>query len=55
MTWTAAGKSAWEVSCILNISANTANKHISSATRKLDTVNKTQAVAEALRRGEIHI
>ena len=55
MSWTAAGKSAWELSCILNISANTANKHISAATRKLNAVNKTQAVAEALRRGEIHI
>jgi LuxR family quorum sensing-dependent transcriptional regulator len=53
IAWTAAGKSAWEVSCILGIAKDTVNKHAASAARKLNASNKTQAVAEAIRRHEI--
>ncbi|MEW6644983.1 MAG: LuxR family transcriptional regulator [Pseudomonadota bacterium] len=53
IAWTAAGKSAWETSCILGIAVDTVNKHAASAARKLNATNKTQAVAEAIRRHEI--
>lgn len=53
MTWTAAGKSAWETSCILGIAVDTVNKHVASASCKLRAVNKAQAVAEAIRLHEI--
>ncbi|MBR1217852.1 autoinducer binding domain-containing protein [Bradyrhizobium sp. U87765 SZCCT0131] len=53
MAWTAAGKSAWETSCILGIGVDTVNKHVGSASRKLRAINKTQAVAEAIRLHEI--
>lgn len=55
LTWAAVGKTAWDTGRILQISTDTVNKHIASAMRKLDSFSKTQAVAESLRRGEIHI
>lgn len=51
LRWTAAGKTNWEISIILSISASTVAKHIESATRKLGCVNKPHAVAEAMRAG----
>ena len=53
LQWTAAGKTTWEIAGILEISPNTVDGYIASATDKLDAVNRTQAVAEALRRGFI--
>lgn len=53
LAWAAAGKSSWEIGRILSISNDTANKHIAAAIRKMGASNKTQAVAEALRRREI--
>ena len=53
LVWTAAGKTTWEIAGILAISQNTVDGYIASATRKLGAVNRTQAVAEALRRGFI--
>lgn len=53
LQWTAAGKTTWEIAGILEISPNTIDGYISSAADKLDAVNRTQAVAEALRRGFI--
>ena len=53
LQWTAAGKTTWEISGILAISQNTIDGYISAAARKLGAVNRTQAVAEALRRGLI--
>lgn len=50
LQWTAAGKTTWEISAILRISQNTIDGYIASATRKLGAVNRTQAVAVALRR-----
>jgi LuxR family transcriptional regulator, quorum-sensing system regulator BjaR1 len=55
ITWTAMGKSAWEIGHILGIAADTVNKHVSGASRKLGTVNKTQTVAEAIRLQEISL
>lgn len=53
LQWTAAGKTTWEIAGILEISQNTVDGYISTAGRKLGAVNRTQAVAEALRRGLI--
>ena len=53
LKWLKEGKSSWDISRILRISRNTVNFHIKNLFRKLDVVNRTQAVSEALRRGII--
>jgi LuxR family quorum sensing-dependent transcriptional regulator len=53
--WIAAGKSSWDVSVILGISERTVNWLISRATRKLNAVNRTHAVVNAIRSGQIYI
>lgn len=53
LQWTAAGKTSWEISAILNLSQSTTDGYIASATRKLGAANRTQAVAEGIRRGFI--
>lgn len=53
LRWTMDGKTAWEVGAILGISERTAVSHINNAMRKLDCVNKHQAVLKALRLGLI--
>jgi DNA-binding CsgD family transcriptional regulator len=47
--WAAQGKSAWEIGEILRIAERTVNEHTQKAGRKLGAVNRTQAVAMALR------
>jgi DNA-binding CsgD family transcriptional regulator len=51
LRWTMDGKTAWEVGVIMNISERTAVLHLQNAMRKLDCVNKHQAVLKALRLG----
>lgn len=53
LKWIKEGKSSWDISRILHISRYTVNFHIKNLFRKLDVVNRTQAVSEALRRGVI--
>jgi DNA-binding CsgD family transcriptional regulator len=53
LNWTAAGKTSVEISDILSLSEHTVNHYLNRATKKLDTVNRTQAVAKALRMGII--
>lgn len=53
LNWTAAGKTSLEISDILSLSEHTVNHYLNRATKKLDTVNRTQAVAKALRMGII--
>lgn len=53
LNWTAAGKTSAEIADILNLSEHTVNHYLNRATKKLDTVNRTQAVAKALRVGLI--
>jgi DNA-binding CsgD family transcriptional regulator len=53
LTWTAAGKTSAEIAEILGLSEHTVNHYLNKATKKLDTVNRTQAVAKALRVGLI--
>jgi LuxR family quorum sensing-dependent transcriptional regulator len=55
MNWVAAGKTAWATSAILKISEDTVNKMVSMAMQKLNVHTRAQAVAECIRRGEIHI
>jgi LuxR family quorum sensing-dependent transcriptional regulator len=49
LTWAAQGKSAWEIGEILAISKRTVDEHCHTAVRKLGAVNRTHAVAIALR------
>lgn len=51
LRWTLEGKTAEEVGQILAIGTRTANKHIQSATLKLDAVNKHAAALKAMRLG----
>jgi LuxR family quorum sensing-dependent transcriptional regulator len=55
LLWSAQGKSSWEISVILGVSERTINWFIANASRKLDAVNRTQAVVNAIRSGEIEI
>jgi LuxR family transcriptional regulator, quorum-sensing system regulator BjaR1 len=55
LTWTSMGKSSWEIAMILGVSERTVNWFIANAARKLGAVNRTQAVVNAIRGGEIKI
>lgn len=48
LKWLKEGKSSFDVSMILNISERTVNFHCNNIMRKLDAVNRVQAVAIAL-------
>jgi DNA-binding CsgD family transcriptional regulator len=49
LRWSAAGKSSEEIAIILGLSAHTVASYLKSAMRKLDSVNRMQAVARAFR------
>lgn len=51
--WAAAGKTTTEMAKILALSEYTVNHYLSRATRKLDSVNRVQTVAKAIRAGLI--
>lgn len=53
MTWTAAGKSAWEISRILGISERTVKFHLESVRRRLDAANTVHAVVRCMLLGQI--
>lgn len=53
LKWLIEGKSSWDIARILYISKNTVNSHIKNLFQKLEVVNRTQAVSEALRRNII--
>jgi LuxR family transcriptional regulator, quorum-sensing system regulator BjaR1 len=53
LSWTAAGKTAWETSEILNISRRTVEFHMGNILNKLDAVNSQQAIAIAISSGII--
>jgi LuxR family quorum sensing-dependent transcriptional regulator len=55
LTWTAAGKSSWEISVILGVTERTVNWTVQNAMRKLDASTRTQAVVNAIRAKEIEI
>jgi DNA-binding CsgD family transcriptional regulator len=53
LSWTALGKSSWEIGKILSISENTVVFHIKNAMRKLGTNNRTLAAVKAIQLGLI--
>lgn len=55
LLWAAQGKSAWETGEILGIAKRTVDEHVQTASRKLNAVNRTQAVVAALRERLISI
>ena len=55
LAWGANGKSAWEIGEILSIAKRTVDEHAQTAFRKLGAVNRTHAVAIALRERIIDI
>ena len=55
LRWAADGKTSWEVSVILHISERTVKFHLNQASHKLNAVNRTAAVANALARGLIKL
>jgi LuxR family transcriptional regulator, quorum-sensing system regulator BjaR1 len=55
LRWTAAGKTAWEISVILDLSESAVNASMAKAMLKLKAVSRVQAVVNAIRLGEIAI
>ena len=53
LTWTARGKSAWEIGVLLSISENTANFHIKNACAKLASKGRMLGVVRAIMLGLI--
>lgn len=53
LRWTAVGKTSSEIATILDLSEHTVNHYLIGATKKLEAVNRTQAVANAIRNGWI--
>jgi LuxR family quorum sensing-dependent transcriptional regulator len=49
MGWVARGKSAWEIGEILHIAKRTVDEHVQTSVRKMGAVNRTHAVALAIR------
>lgn len=49
LSWLAEGKSTWDMSVILGIKETTVKFHVKSIMNKLNAVNRTHAVALALR------
>jgi LuxR family transcriptional regulator, quorum-sensing system regulator BjaR1 len=49
LQWVAHGKSAREIAVILNITKRTIDAHVLSAVQKMGAVNRTNAVAIAIR------
>ena len=53
LLWTAAGKTSVEIGRILDLSEHTVNHYLNNVARKVGAVNRTQAVAYAMRNGYI--
>jgi DNA-binding CsgD family transcriptional regulator len=53
LSWVAVGKTAWEISCILNVSERTIVAHTENAKKKLGARTLPQAIALAVGRGLI--
>lgn len=51
LRWCMAGKSSWEIGQILALSENTVNFHVKNAVRKLDAVNRRDAVVKGMALG----
>ena len=53
LTWVGRGKTSSEIAIILGLSERTVNFHCDQAIKRLDVMNRTQAVAKALAAGLI--
>jgi DNA-binding NarL/FixJ family response regulator len=53
LTWVGRGKTSAEIAIILGISERTVNFHCDQAMRRLDVINRIQAVAKAIEHGII--
>ena len=53
LSWVAQGKSARDIAEILDISKRTVDEHVRGAVRKLGAMNRTHAVAIAVRGGTV--
>jgi len=53
LTFTAAGKTSWEISKIYGIAESTVKKHLQNIIMKTNTANKTHAVTKAFQNGLI--
>lgn len=51
LRWVGEGKSNWEIGLILSISERTVKYHLGNIFRKLDVLNRSQAIASALKFG----
>lgn len=49
LRWIADGKTSFEIGSIMSLSEHTVNAYAATATKKLDTTNRTQAVIKAVR------
>lgn len=49
--WASEGKTAWEISKILNIAERTVLYHLNNCTNKLEVSNRQHAVAQAIKKG----
>lgn len=54
LRWTALGKTSGEIATIIEHTTRAVEFHMQNAMRKLDVVNKTQAVASAIMLGLLH-
>jgi DNA-binding CsgD family transcriptional regulator len=48
LTWVGRGKTSSEIALILDLSERTVNFHCEQAMKRLDVMNRTQAVATAI-------
>lgn len=55
LSWVARGKTSAEIAIILGLSERTINFHCDKAMKRLDVINRTQAVAKAIAAGLIGI
>ena len=55
LSWVARGKTSAEIAIILGLSERTINFHCDKAMKRLDVINRTQAVATAIAAGLIGI
>lgn len=55
LNWLKDGKSSWDISAILGISERTVNFHVYNIMKKLEVVNRAQAVAVATHLGMLEI